>query len=34
MLQAKEHEKDQYKEIYEHINDDYPMAVYFVKPDE
>ncbi|MCR4647693.1 MAG: AraC family transcriptional regulator [Lachnospiraceae bacterium] len=23
-----------YKEIYEHVNDDYPLAVYFVKPDE
>jgi len=23
-----------YKEIYEHFNNDYPLAVYFVKPDE
>ncbi|MBO4310864.1 MAG: helix-turn-helix domain-containing protein [Lachnospiraceae bacterium] len=23
-----------YKEIYEHVNSDYPLAVYFVKPDE
>ncbi|MCR5848904.1 MAG: AraC family transcriptional regulator [Lachnospiraceae bacterium] len=26
--------KDNFKEIYEHINSDYPLAVYFVKPDE
>ena len=25
---------DNYKEIYEHVNSDYPLAVYFVKPDE
>ena len=24
---------DNYKEIYEHVNSDYPLAVYFVKPD-
>ena len=25
---------DNYKEIYEHVNNDYPLGVYFVKPDE
>ena len=25
---------DNFKEIYEHVNNDYPLGVYFVKPDE
>lgn len=33
-LEQKNIKKDNFKEIYEHINSDYPLAVYFVMPDE